>query len=1741
MGRKNPIDFISLKIFITLAFLAICTGVVIGFQPRIFEFSADQPFYNPNDQKPVNVNWQVSFFSTDITLESPDQKYHVEPNGQMAFYPTRSGKYLLTSSNWISRLFNIRHVKQIDINLIKSVSTTAPDFSLSASKQAMNSYEIAWHIDAGLDNPVLKIGNEVFPIEPAQLTGKKNVDIKEDTIVILSCNHKNREQRKTTSLSFEGKEFKIKRFVVWLPASGQIKSAGVSASYGVKFAELIPLDNSNEYKVVKVIPSQTLNPGESVLVEWEVEGADSLMIEPVSKEVLPKKGASTLILNQSTNVILNAVANGKKITYTIPLVVNQQLLKTRTPAPTTVRYYGSGTVRTAVPSTTTLSIPKPKAPVIEFFRVNPTSIKEPGKIILSWSVSGDWTRIQLLTSQLISTGVGHEERTLTQTNTTTVTENLPPSGFLIFDVRGGTSFILRAWNGSSVDSASADIRFDDPAVKKLGTTTKILELFPAVQAYYIGDEVTVSVQVTDTTTGVPVASGSLIVTDGISYCQISLPKGSCDLLIRREGQYDIEAYYYGTATYLASESKVAFQSAIRPKENTVIKANFLPDSRSFYLKDSYIVSAGLFDLSGASLGTEPTGTLFISDGFENCLLSLPRNSCSFSPKVTGERVITITYSGDKTFAPSTLVTPVTITAIPVAQHPLTLEILSLFPQKEAYAVGDSIDIYLKAGGVLPGQNPSGKIEVTDGYATCSISFASDNHCTLRLISAAASQIFASYTGDEIYSAADAVPLPIQVDALPKKPVRVTIAQVAPAQAIYKINDQLDVTVSVASQADDQPVNDGTVTVSDGFSSCEVFLKEKTSCRLSLTNGAAQSITAVFSGTEVYSSATSEPHAIKLLMTTLSASLQPLIYQDCETSSADSQSEVQVYTDYSQTPPVDGFFLNDQFTVGNGFVIRAVVESLAGNFPVEIGTIQAKLCSMADSSYCYESDPLPLMRHPDRLTAANADLEIPALAMGGNYQLTLHFVGDAASFGSNERTFTLFNIRPGKLVLSPAGTFSPAESYSAYFWSGLEAADLQAASYDFDAYLLLGGLPQCAVAIDPAIYPRPSSASLDLSVDSALVGSNLSDSDWKSAFLTQGYPQSLVDRLQPNRMVWNAASCAWVNGSESWRLSCREVGINEPSLIRFALEQTDTNYTVVDNDLDGLSDIPVIADVSKYMSGVQMPVTLSSVQQGAPYWLNNSGASFGYWVVERCPDEYLMGNLTMSSTIPASQSVRFVPFALTRSLASSDFRFQQLDGNIQLSSETNPGMLSVLSEYHGICSSCRPAVMMRFPSILNQGCSQGDAGEIIVSGNNGTLFGGNRCETTEYGTEMIQSSFCQIAFAGGGELLARFEGNDLFLPSQATQTISITGSQSAPMISSAEGDGRQSLYMEETPAVEQQQPMLLSEPMVSEELFSVEQLLTTATPVSDIPPEQEPDAGPGSELDDSLSTSASAAASSSTSILPDELTGLEFVLPEPDQQFEITFDGFRSPDGIYELPNHFQMGTQASVQFTISPYLPAGELGALVSVSQNGESVTCDSSGNEVLCQISTICEPEANQVCTGFHQVAVNFFGSGQENPAEMLIIEYLVEPAVMGIIFPEDTLQSLEDWQLFLQEIQAQLEIAPSDGQLAVSADDLLLTIPVQYSLDPAAAAFVIPENFLLEIELDTNLNLDPIELSVESFEPASQRVTFSFSLPEFLNEQGYTDWSQALTEISGIMRISAIYSGDETIQPSAAEILFN
>ena len=1741
MGQKNPVDFASVKIFFVLAFLAICTGIVIGFQPRIFEFSADQPFYNPNDQKPVKVNWQVSFFSTDITLESPDQKYQVETNGQMAFYPSKSGKYLLTSSNWISRLFNIQHAKWIDINVIETASTTTPDFTLSALKQAANTYEIAWHIDTGLENPVLKIGNESFPIDPAQLTGKKTIDIKEDTIVILACNHKNREQRKTTNLLFEGKEFKIKRFVVWLPTSGQVKLAGTSPSFGVKFAELIPLEKSNQYKVVKAVPSQTLNPGESVLVEWEVEGADSLMIEPVSKEVLPKKGASTLILNQSTNVILNAVADGKKITYTIPIAVNQPLLKTKTPVPTTVRYYGSGTVRTAVPSTTTLSIPKPKAPVIEFFRVNPNSIKEPGKIILSWSVSGDWTRIQLLTSQLINTGVGHAERTLAQTNTTTVTENLPPSGFLIFDVRGGTSFILRAWNGSSVDSASADIRFDDPAVKKLGTTTEIKELFPTAPLYYIGDELTVSVQVTETATGTAVPSGSVIVTDGISYCQISLPKGSCNLLIRREGQYDIEAYYYGTTTYLASENQVAVQSAVKPKENTLITANFLPDSRSFYLKDSYIVSAELSGLSGASLGTEPTGTLFISDGFENCLLSLPRNSCSFNPKVPGERMITITYSGDKTFASSTLVTPIKIIDKPVEQNPITLEILSLFPQKEAYAVGDSIDVYLKVVGILPSQIPSGKIEVTDGYATCFISFNSNNHCALRLISAEASHISASYAGDEIYSAANAIPLPIQVDAIPKKPARVTIAQVSPEQAIYKIDDQLDVTVSVTSQADDQPVNDGTVTVSDGFSSCEIILKERSTCRLTLTNGAAQAITAVFSGTEQYTSATSEPHAIKLEMTTLSASLQPLIYQDCETAVTDPASEVQVYTDYSQTPPIDGFFLNDRFTVGNGFVIRTVVESLAGNFPVEIGTIQATLCSMVDSSYCYESDPLPLTRDPNRLTAANADLEIPALAWGGNYQLTLHFAGDAASFGSNERTFSVFNIRPGKLILSPAGTFAPDESYSGFFWDGLEAADLQAASYDFDAYLLLGGLPQCAVPINPAVYPRPSSASLDLSVDSALVGSNLSDSDWKSSFVAQGYSQSLVDRLQPNRMVWSASSCAWVSGSESWRLSCREVGINEPSLIRFTLEQTDTNYAVVDNDLDGLSDIPIIANISKFMSGVQMLGTLSSVQQGAPYWLNNSGASFGYWVVERCPEEYMRGNLTMSSSIPAAQSVRFVPFALTRSLASSDFRFQQLDGSVQLSSETNPAMLSILPEYHGICSSCNPAVMMRFPSIVNQGCSLGTAGEIIVSDNNGTLYGGNRCETTEYGTEMIQSSFCQITFETGGELLARFEGNDLFLPSEATQTVSITGTQSAPMISSAEGDGSQPLLMGGAPAVEQQKK-LFSEPLPDEEFFATEQPVPTVTPVSEIPLRvSELDGGLGPQSDDSLSTAQSAAASLSISTLPDDPTGLEPALPEPDQRFELTFDGFRSPDGVYELPNHLPLGTAAAVQFTISPYLPAGKLAALIAVSQNGENVSCDSSGNEVLCPIPTMCDLEAGQACTGFQQVVVNFFGSGSENPAETVIIEYLVEPAAMEITFTEETLQSLEDWQLLFQEVKARLEIAPEDGTLQTAAEDLTLEIPIQCSLDSAVAAFVNPQNFALEITLDTCLNLDPIELSFESFDLALQQVTFSFNLQEILNEEGYADWSRVLTEISGIRRISAIYSGDEAVQPSSAEILFN
>ena len=48
----------------------------------------------------------------------------------------------------------------------------------------------------------------------------------------------------------------------------------------------------------------------------------------------------------------------------------------------------------------------------------------------------------------------------------------------------------------------------------------------------------------------------------------------------------------------------------------------------------------------------PTGTITITDGTVNCVLTLPAASCNLTPTTTGAKMLTATYSGDSNFGGS---------------------------------------------------------------------------------------------------------------------------------------------------------------------------------------------------------------------------------------------------------------------------------------------------------------------------------------------------------------------------------------------------------------------------------------------------------------------------------------------------------------------------------------------------------------------------------------------------------------------------------------------------------------------------------------------------------------------------------------------------------------------------------------------------------------------------------------------------------------------------------------------------------------------------------------------------------------------------------------------------------------------------------------------------------------------------------------------------------------------------------
>ena len=97
------------------------------------------------------------------------------------------------------------------------------------------------------------------------------------------------------------------KFVAWtLPESrSRISNSaqeGNSSEFTEKFIEILPNESSPAgYDLKQWQPARSLNPGEQIMLEWQVDNAETVLIDPLSDKFLAPAGAQFYYPEKTTN------------------------------------------------------------------------------------------------------------------------------------------------------------------------------------------------------------------------------------------------------------------------------------------------------------------------------------------------------------------------------------------------------------------------------------------------------------------------------------------------------------------------------------------------------------------------------------------------------------------------------------------------------------------------------------------------------------------------------------------------------------------------------------------------------------------------------------------------------------------------------------------------------------------------------------------------------------------------------------------------------------------------------------------------------------------------------------------------------------------------------------------------------------------------------------------------------------------------------------------------------------------------------------------------------------------------------------------------------------------------------------------------------------------------------------------------------------------------------------------------
>ncbi len=526
---------------IVLTLLLIGVALFLILQPNIYNFqvAAGKDVIELGDT--TRLEWSVSPFATNISISGVDQAIN---RGQtsLTLAPTQSTTYEIVSGNWLSGLLRIDQRRSLTVLVVPPTPRInvfdVGDTSVAKGQPVL----VRWSVTRA-EQAFLTIDNVVYELSKEEFSGEREVVLEKDALVTVEAKNGSGSELRSYFVNVVPPEITVRTFTVWVrsesaavpaPSGGNklFRPANIpDPNFPEKYVELVPDRNSDSgYRVEFYLPERELSKGEQVMLEWNIDGTDNgkVQIAPFT-DPLPARGSQPFFPQESMNFVMTAKSGELEELFMLPVKVFD------------------GT--------------PPTAPKIEFLKASPLKAVGPSDVQFAWSVSGTWTRIQLATEGKV------------------VADYLNPQGFKTIRVTKSATYILTAWNGELSSAAPVEITID-PSLLPVGLYFK--SAFPATGRFLINQKVSFTVGFYDPAKSNLTANppsyvepatkptGTVLVSDGVSICTISLPAQTCDLVFTSPGDpKEITASYGGDSVYLSASSDAPYGQYISVISSTV--------------------------------------------------------------------------------------------------------------------------------------------------------------------------------------------------------------------------------------------------------------------------------------------------------------------------------------------------------------------------------------------------------------------------------------------------------------------------------------------------------------------------------------------------------------------------------------------------------------------------------------------------------------------------------------------------------------------------------------------------------------------------------------------------------------------------------------------------------------------------------------------------------------------------------------------------------------------------------------------------------------------------------------------------------------------------------------------------------------------------------------------------------------------------------------------------------------------